>query len=585
MSSNYVPSIDYTSRDYAAILADMTALIPNFSPTWTNRDPADFGMTLLELFSYMGDILNYYIDRAANEGFLATATQRQSVLQLANLIGYTPTDAVAATVTLTFKNTTGASIPVPALTQVATSLVANSTTSQVIFETDSAVTVPTGAPGYITVKATQGVTTSNEVVAVANGNPNQSYALRKTSVINNTVQITIGGVSYNKVQYLIDSNGYDPVFTTFTNSESVTYITFGDGVSGRIPPSGVQIYATYRTGGGAIGNVASNLIKNIYKVPSGTIPAGLSVVNQDINIAGDGAATGGADAETIDSIRVNAALSIRAVNRAVSLSDYAYLAVQVTGVSKAIATADTYNSVTLYLAPTGNPGVGTDNATATTVFNNLTPSVLSYLTDKAPANTTITFQPPTYVGTYLIVNITLLPQYKQSSVLTNATAAINNLFYIDNVVFHDTIAVSDVTDALSAVEGIAYKNISKMVRADKDQTYIINNKALTTNVATLTTSVTHTLTVGQTVSVSGVDSTFNGTFVVTGVTSNTFSYALISVNVSSASSAGSVTALVVNDIVCAINEIPTLYALGTVSSPSATGIGNLTVNVTGGIAS
>ena len=91
-TSNYVPSIDYTSRDYASILSDMTTLIPNFSPNWTNRDPADFGMTLLELFSYMGDILNYYIDRAANEAFIATATQRSSVLQIANLLGYTPTD-------------------------------------------------------------------------------------------------------------------------------------------------------------------------------------------------------------------------------------------------------------------------------------------------------------------------------------------------------------------------------------------------------------------------------------------------------------------------------------------------------------
>jgi len=574
VSTNYIPSIDYTSRDYSSILLDMTSLIPNFSPTWTNRDPADFGMTLVELFAYMGDILNYYVDRAANEGFLATATQRKSVLQLANLLGYTPTDAVAATTTLTFTNSSGSDIPLPALTQVATSLIVNSTTAQVIFETNSALTVP--ANSTASVATTQGITVTDEQVAIATSSANQTYVLKNTSVINNTVQVTIGGVSYNRVQYLIDAGSYDPVFTTFTNAEGLTYITFGDGVSGRIPPSGVQIYATYRTGGGAVGNVAANLINNIIKVPGQTIPLGLTVTNQNV-------ATGGADAESIDSIRINAALSIRAVNRAVALTDYSALAVQVTGVSKAIATADTYSAVTLYLAPTGNPGVGTDNATPSDTFNNLYPLVFSYLTDKVPANTTVTFQPPTYVGAYLILNITVLPQYKQSSVLTNATAAINNLFDIDNVVFHDTIAISDVIDALSTVEGIASKSISKMVRADRDQTYVITNKALTSNVATLTTSVNHTLTVGQTVLVTGVDATFNGTFVVSAVTSNTFSYTLISTNVSSATSGGAITALVLNDIVCAPNEIPTLYALSKIGAVTGTGVGNVTVNITGGI--
>lgn len=579
MSTNYIPSIDYTSRDYSSIRSDMTTLISNFSPTWTNRDPADFGMTLIELFAYMGDILNYYIDRAANEGFLATATQRQSVLQLASLLGYTPTDSSAATTALTFTNTTGSSVSLPALTQVSTSLISNATTAQVIFETDSALTIPAqsgSTPGTITVNATQGVTVTNEAVAVATADANQTYALANTSVINNTVQLTIGNTSYTRVQYLIDSNSYDPVFTTFTNSEGITYITFGDNVSGRIPPSGVQIYATYRTGGGTIGNVSATLIKNIFKVPNSTIPVGVSVINET-------AATGGADQETIDSIRINAALSIRAVNRAVSLTDYGYLAVQIAGVSKAVATADTYSSVTLYLAPYGDAGVGIDNITPSNTFNNITPLVLSYLIDKAPANTSITFQPPKYVGAYLIVNITALPQYKQSSVLTNVTSAINNLFYIDNVAFHDTIAVSDVTDALSTVEGIAYKNISKMVRADQDQTYVINNKALTSNVATLTTSTSHTFTVGQTVSITNVDTTFNGTFVVTAVTSTTFSYALIATNVSSVASAGSVTALVVKDIVCAVNEIPTLYELVSDGSSTGPGVGSVTVNITGGI--
>lgn len=577
-NNNYVPSVDYTSRDYAAILSDMTTLIPNFAPNWTNRDPADYGMTLVELFSYMGDLLNYYIDRAANESFIATATQRQSVLQLANMLGYLPTASTASTVTLTFQNSNSSAITLPALTQVATSLIANATTSQVLFETSTSVTVPAkvgSTNGSATVTATQGQTISNEIIGTSNGTTNQIYQLVNTSVINNTIQITINGVSYQSVLYLIDSNSYDPVFSVTTTADGITFITFGDSISGRIPPNGSQIYATYRIGGGVIGNVASNTIKYVISVPGGSVPAGLSVKNQDISVSGDGAAIGGADAESTDSIRINAPLSIRTINRAVSLTDYANLAVQVTGVSKAIAAANTYSSVTLYIAPQGDAGVLSDNSTPSTIFNNLTPTILAALTDKAPANTTVTFQPPKYVGVYVIVNITVGNQYRQSSVLSNVTTAINNLFYIDNVVFGDTIAVADLYGAIASVDGVAYQQITKLVRADQDQTYTISNKALTSNVATLTTSTTHTLTVGQTVSVSGIDTTFNGTFVVTAITTNTFSYLLVATNVVSVSSSGAVTALTVKDIVCASSEIPTIYTI--------TNLGSVSVTASGGI--
>ena len=39
---NYVPQIDYTSKDYTSIKEDLIDLIPSFVPSWTNRDPAGF---------------------------------------------------------------------------------------------------------------------------------------------------------------------------------------------------------------------------------------------------------------------------------------------------------------------------------------------------------------------------------------------------------------------------------------------------------------------------------------------------------------------------------------------------------------
>ena len=73
-------------------------------------------------------------------------------------------------------------------------------------------------------------------------------------------------------------------------------------------------------------------------------------------------------------------------------------------------------------------------------------------------------------------------------------------------------------------------------------TATVTNKALTSNVATLTTSAAHGLAVGFEVTVTGVDATFNGTYTVTGVpTTTTFTYAKTASNVTSTAATGTVT--------------------------------------------
>ena len=68
-----------------------------------------------------------------------------------------------------------------------------------------------------------------------------------------------------------------------------------------------------------------------------------------------------------------------------------------------------------------------------------------------------------------------------------------------------------------------------------DLSAVVNNKSLTSNVATLTTASAHGFEAGQSVVVADVDSTFNGTYTITNVPSTTtFSYAKVATNVTSA---------------------------------------------------
>jgi predicted phage baseplate assembly protein len=94
------------------------------------------------------------------------------------------------------------------------------------------------------------------------------------------------------------------------------YIVFGDGVNGRIPPSGTNnLRAGYRVGGGAEGNI-----------PAGTIKELVSDVDYIESVSNSSAASGGADPETLKHARKFAPASLRSLERAVSAGDYKYLA-------------------------------------------------------------------------------------------------------------------------------------------------------------------------------------------------------------------------------------------------------------------
>lgn len=68
----------------------------------TTRDPGDPAIALLDAWACVADVLTFYQERIANEGFLRTATERRSVLELARLVGYRLRPGVAASVFLAY---------------------------------------------------------------------------------------------------------------------------------------------------------------------------------------------------------------------------------------------------------------------------------------------------------------------------------------------------------------------------------------------------------------------------------------------------------------------------------------------------
>jgi len=68
----------------------------------TTRSDDDFTIAFLDATAVMLDILTFYQERLANESYLRTAGQLQSLTELSRLIGYQPAPGVSASTYLAF---------------------------------------------------------------------------------------------------------------------------------------------------------------------------------------------------------------------------------------------------------------------------------------------------------------------------------------------------------------------------------------------------------------------------------------------------------------------------------------------------
>ena len=97
-------ALDYRIGTQAAFLETMRARLreqPALAAL-TTRSSADASIALLDAWACVLDVLTFYQERIANEGFLRTAGERQSLVELARAIGYQAAPGVAASTHLVF---------------------------------------------------------------------------------------------------------------------------------------------------------------------------------------------------------------------------------------------------------------------------------------------------------------------------------------------------------------------------------------------------------------------------------------------------------------------------------------------------
>lgn len=166
-------TIDYRSGTHSTVLRRMLAALGSALPALDPSASDDPAVALLDAWATVADVVTFYQERIANEGFLRTATERRSVLELAREIGYELRPGVAASTYLDFR------IQVPAMAAAAPSPAAP--TAAVVPAGTRVISVP--AQG----KLPQPFETGQEITAVA--------ALNELPLLTRTPQVVDAGLT------------------------------------------------------------------------------------------------------------------------------------------------------------------------------------------------------------------------------------------------------------------------------------------------------------------------------------------------------------------------------------------------------
>jgi predicted phage baseplate assembly protein len=170
----------------------------------------------------------------------------------------------------------------------------------------------------------------DDIIGKSSGKPDQTFRCSRTPVLpredNETLEVEHEGeyVEWTEVSDFVDSDREDRHFAWDSFTGEIRFgplIRYPDGSMrqhGAIPPEGARLRLnTYRTGGGAAGNVGAGTLTSLR--------TSLPYIARVQNLA---PARGGVDAETVENVKRRGPQSLRAGGRAVTVSDFERLTAQ-----------------------------------------------------------------------------------------------------------------------------------------------------------------------------------------------------------------------------------------------------------------
>ncbi|MFQ4147460.1 putative baseplate assembly protein [Arthrobacter sp. LAPM80] len=284
-----------------------------------------------------------------------------------------------------------------------------------------------------------------------------------------TLVVRVNGVQWPEVPGLAYLGAGQRGFFTSTHEAGTavpgiggTTVTFGNPPHGQRLPTGAEnIHAAYRSGIGAPGNVAPGQISQL-----ATRPLGVTAVTNPL------ATSGGADPETRDATRANAPLAVTALDRLVSVSDYAAFAATFAGVGKSSsALLHAGGSALIQVTIAGVEDAPID--ATSDLFRNLRSALTLYGDPQLRVKLVVREELALVLG----ATIKVAADYDWTLVEPAVRAALLAAFGFDAMALGQDLPSSAVISAMAAVQGVEY--------VDLDLLTTLADTALTSAIADL----------------------------------------------------------------------------------------------------
>lgn len=256
-------------------------------------------------------------------------------------------------------------------------------------------------------------------------------------------------VRVNEVEWLEADNLFvlgpsDREYITQSDDSGITTAITGNGEHGlRVPTGTANVKAVYRSGTGQVGNVQAQQISQLATQPLGV----KSVINPL-------AAAGGADGDTRDQARRNVPIGTLALDRLVSVSDYANFARKFAGIGKASARRlSDGRKLIVHLTIAGKDDIAIDPTTD--LYQALQQALLLAGDPHQPLQIALRRLK------VLVMNagVKILPDYQWESVAANLRTALLSLYSFENRDLGQAAFLSEAVSSMQAIAGVEYVDV------------------------------------------------------------------------------------------------------------------------------
>ena len=272
---------------------------------------------LLDVLSYNTHYMSYIANMSTNEMYLDSADIRKNIVSLAKMLGYTPTSprTPRAQIDVVVNNATGSSVTMQKGTVFTTTV--DKVDYEYVTNADITITPENGVYKFNNVPLYEGTLVTFKYTFDSNDN-DMKFEIPSDRADTSTLKVTVQNSNTDTTQTVYSlAGGYNDVssdskvYFIQEGSENKYEVYFGDGVTGKKLEDGNVIILEYIVTNTVKSNGASKFSL------SGNI-GGFT----NVTISTDSNSSGGANAETNESIKFNAPLQYAAQDRAVTSTDY-----------------------------------------------------------------------------------------------------------------------------------------------------------------------------------------------------------------------------------------------------------------------